>query len=172
MATPCCSHGVERHAYNGCADCFCAVRWTEHPRRSMDLSAPAIETRIATRWWHKHHGTGEVRAARERRAATAMKRTARRAERRAKRETKRLKRDIARLGVIHVLARLVHKAGLQMTLYGVPVTAAELKEKALDHAVDRLAEQVAHRIIVAAPADDGMAHAIATAALLHPEETN
>lgn len=26
----CCAHVVARHAYNGCADCGCAVRWSEH----------------------------------------------------------------------------------------------------------------------------------------------
>ena len=34
----CCSHPVERHAYNGCANCGCSVRWPEHPGRFFDMS--------------------------------------------------------------------------------------------------------------------------------------
>jgi hypothetical protein len=41
----CCIHPVERHAYNGCADCGCAVCWTEHPDRDLDMSPSAIEAR-------------------------------------------------------------------------------------------------------------------------------
>jgi hypothetical protein len=32
----CCHHPVTRHAYNGCADCGCNVRWTERPDRESD----------------------------------------------------------------------------------------------------------------------------------------
>ncbi len=27
----CCPHPVERHAYNGCAECGCIVMWCDHP---------------------------------------------------------------------------------------------------------------------------------------------
>jgi hypothetical protein len=39
---PCCEHPVERHAYNGCADCGCSMRWTEHPDRDKDTSAAGV----------------------------------------------------------------------------------------------------------------------------------
>jgi hypothetical protein len=35
---PCCPHPVARHAYNGCANCGCGVRWVEHPDRDRDIS--------------------------------------------------------------------------------------------------------------------------------------
>lgn len=38
----CCPHPVERHAYNGCADCGCNVRWPEHPDRALDVAAPLL----------------------------------------------------------------------------------------------------------------------------------
>ena len=38
MSKPCCPHPVERHAYNGCANCRCGVRWDEHPDRDLDTS--------------------------------------------------------------------------------------------------------------------------------------
>lgn len=44
-ANRCCPHPVERHAYNGCADCGCNVRWTEHPERDKDMTASAVEAR-------------------------------------------------------------------------------------------------------------------------------
>jgi len=43
----CCPHLVERHAYNGCADCGCAVRWIDHPDRDLDQSEAAREERLA-----------------------------------------------------------------------------------------------------------------------------
>lgn len=42
MTTPCCPHPVERHAYNGCANCGCAVTWTEHPDRAKDMSIEGL----------------------------------------------------------------------------------------------------------------------------------
>ena len=42
---PCCVHSVERHAYNGCADCGCGVLWTEHPDRDLDMSQAALDAR-------------------------------------------------------------------------------------------------------------------------------
>jgi hypothetical protein len=42
---PCCPHPVERHAYNGCANCGCSVRWPEHPDRDLDTSPEAIAQR-------------------------------------------------------------------------------------------------------------------------------
>lgn len=38
MSKPCCEHPVERHAYNGCANCSCCVRWAVHPDRERDAS--------------------------------------------------------------------------------------------------------------------------------------
>ena len=38
----CCPHPVERHAYNGCAECGCGVRWDEHPDRALDASPAGI----------------------------------------------------------------------------------------------------------------------------------
>ncbi len=43
---PCCSHPVERHAYNGCADCGCGLRWDEHPNRDMDTSYSCLAERF------------------------------------------------------------------------------------------------------------------------------
>jgi hypothetical protein len=43
----CCAHPVERHAYNGCADCACGVRWSEHPDRDSDTTPSAHPARIA-----------------------------------------------------------------------------------------------------------------------------
>ena len=37
----CCVHPVERHAYNGCANCGCSVRWDQHPDRDQDRSESA-----------------------------------------------------------------------------------------------------------------------------------
>jgi len=34
----CCAHVVARHAYNGCADCGCGVRWSEHPDCEGDVA--------------------------------------------------------------------------------------------------------------------------------------
>ena len=45
--TPCCPHPVDRHAYNGCAECGCNVRWEQHPDRDRDQSPSAR----AERWW-------------------------------------------------------------------------------------------------------------------------
>lgn len=42
MAPPCCPHPVTRHAYNGCANCGCAVRWIDHPDRDADPELPSI----------------------------------------------------------------------------------------------------------------------------------
>ncbi len=38
----CCPHTVERHAYNGCADCGCGVTWSEHPDRALDTSRDGV----------------------------------------------------------------------------------------------------------------------------------
>lgn len=38
----CCRHPVERHAYNGCANCGCGLRWDEHPDRVRDTSLEGI----------------------------------------------------------------------------------------------------------------------------------
>lgn len=46
---PCCPHPVERHAYNGCAECGCSVRWDDHPNKELDETTPAREARIAER---------------------------------------------------------------------------------------------------------------------------
>lgn len=43
---PCCPHPVERHAYNGCADCPCKVPWRRHPGRDSDTSPSAHDARI------------------------------------------------------------------------------------------------------------------------------
>ena len=48
LTVPCCPHTVERHAYNGCADCGCACRWVDHPERERDTS-PAGRSAIAYR---------------------------------------------------------------------------------------------------------------------------
>jgi hypothetical protein len=40
---PCCDHPVERHAYNGCAECSCNVLWVEHPDRDYDTSEAGLE---------------------------------------------------------------------------------------------------------------------------------
>jgi hypothetical protein len=45
---------------------------------------------------------------------------------------------------ITALCQVLRDAGLTMTLYGVPVTEGELRKKALDSAMDRLAAAVAH----------------------------
>jgi hypothetical protein len=45
MTVACCSHPVERHAYNGCADCGCAIPWTEHPDRDLDMTQSARDAR-------------------------------------------------------------------------------------------------------------------------------
>ena len=45
----CCPHSVERHAYNGCANCGCAVRWDEHPDRDHDRSEAGIQALLAAR---------------------------------------------------------------------------------------------------------------------------
>lgn len=47
--TACCPHPVERHAYNGCANCGCGVQWTEHPDRDKDRSEAAFITFIGQR---------------------------------------------------------------------------------------------------------------------------
>lgn len=39
----CCPHGVERHAYNGCANCSCSVRWPEHPDALLDPTATEVD---------------------------------------------------------------------------------------------------------------------------------
>lgn len=44
MRPRCCSHPVERHAYNGCQNCGCGVRWDEHPDRELDTSTSGRET--------------------------------------------------------------------------------------------------------------------------------
>jgi predicted nucleic acid-binding Zn-ribbon protein len=46
----CCPHAVERHAYNGCADCGCNVRWDEHPNRDSDTSPAGHEALEARQW--------------------------------------------------------------------------------------------------------------------------
>ncbi len=38
----CCKHPVERHAYNGCANCGCSMRWPEHPDRDQDESIEGL----------------------------------------------------------------------------------------------------------------------------------
>lgn len=38
---PCCPHPVERHAYSGCANCGCAVPWSDHPGRLFDTAIDA-----------------------------------------------------------------------------------------------------------------------------------
>ncbi len=43
----CCPCGVERHAYNGCADCRCPVAWNQHPRRDFDMTDAAEAARQA-----------------------------------------------------------------------------------------------------------------------------
>jgi predicted nucleic acid-binding Zn-ribbon protein len=45
----CCPHTVERHAYNGCAECGCNVRWTEHPERDYDTSDAGLAANKAHR---------------------------------------------------------------------------------------------------------------------------
>lgn len=42
----CCAHPLERHAYNGCADCGCCIRWSEHPDRDLDKSDSAQIARM------------------------------------------------------------------------------------------------------------------------------
>lgn len=44
---PCCQHPVERHAYNGCANCGCSVQWLNHPDRNNDHSKSATDARLA-----------------------------------------------------------------------------------------------------------------------------
>jgi len=43
----CCNCSVERHAYNGCADCSCGVPWTQHVDRDRDHSIEATFSRLA-----------------------------------------------------------------------------------------------------------------------------
>lgn len=43
----CCPCAVERHAYNGCADCPCDVPWYEHPERDTDTTPSGHEARVA-----------------------------------------------------------------------------------------------------------------------------
>lgn len=45
----CCQHPVERHAYNGCAECGCGVPWTKHPERDYDTSEGGLEANKAYR---------------------------------------------------------------------------------------------------------------------------
>jgi hypothetical protein len=45
----CCPHPVERHAYNGCAECGCCMRWDEHPDRDLDESEAARVERVGLR---------------------------------------------------------------------------------------------------------------------------
>jgi hypothetical protein len=45
----CCPHPVERHAYNGCANCGCSVRWDEHPDRDKDTSPEGVDALEARR---------------------------------------------------------------------------------------------------------------------------
>ena len=46
-APPCCACPVERHAYNGCANCGCCMPWWQHPDRDSDRSESAHPARIA-----------------------------------------------------------------------------------------------------------------------------
>ncbi len=46
----CCPHPVERHAYNGCADCGCGVMFLQHPDRHRDTT-PEGRAAVA-RWPH------------------------------------------------------------------------------------------------------------------------
>lgn len=55
MAIPCCPHPVKRHAYNGCANCSCNVRWDEHPDRARDTSPEGV----APNRWRREHLPGE-----------------------------------------------------------------------------------------------------------------
>lgn len=52
---PCCSHSVERHAYNGCADCVCCVTWGEHPDRARDISSGAVAALAVDYLWLLDH---------------------------------------------------------------------------------------------------------------------
>lgn len=45
----CCPHPVERHAYNGCADCRCNLAWNQHPDRHVDKNV------VVHRWTEGSH---------------------------------------------------------------------------------------------------------------------
>lgn len=40
----CCPHPVERHAFQGCANCSCCVTWVDHPNRERDKSPEGLST--------------------------------------------------------------------------------------------------------------------------------
>jgi hypothetical protein len=58
---PCCPHPVEHHAYNGCADCSCGARWSEHSDRDRDTSPEGIAANRAIKAREKARGQANER---------------------------------------------------------------------------------------------------------------